>query len=303
VPGPHNRRMLRLASSHPPLWRTPSSLQLGVDDAIRLDAVRPWQERLLDALGAGIPDAMLMPLARSFGASDAEVTAFTARIEHALRRDAGARLAVQVEVSDRLSAAERDALDAGWEAAGLDRVAVRTWAADPPQRGIPMIVVVDRILDPRRAARLVQADVTHLPVALAGDRVHVGPLVVPGRTACTACLHTRRSESDPDWPLLAAQLLGREPVRTDNALLVESALLAGRLLRDQLAGIAVDPDDERGRASVSVGLSAGHARREWRAHRPHERCLCRSPGGTATVAAGETPTAPTSSPTASAPHG
>jgi len=294
--------MLRLAASHPPLWRTPSSLQLGVDDAIRLDTVHPWQERLLDALGDGIPDAMLVPLARSFGAADADVAAFADRIGHALRRDADAPLRAQVEVSASLAPAERAALDAGWEAAGLERVAVRTWADDPPQRGVPMIVVANRLFDPRRAARLVRADVTHLPVALAGDRVHVGPLVIPGRTACTACLHTRRSEADPDWPLLAAQLLGRDPVRTDAALLVESALLTGRLLRDPLAGMAGDTGDDLGRTSLSVGLSAGHARRVWHAHRPHERCLCRSPEGTSTAAADATPTARTNSPTASAPH-
>ena len=34
----------------------------------------------------------------------------------------------------------------------------------------------------------------------------VGPLVLPGRTACLRCLDLTRTDLDPDWPALAAQL-------------------------------------------------------------------------------------------------
>lgn len=295
--------MLRLAPSHPPLWRTPSNLQLGTDAPVRVDGIHPWQERLIDALGDGIPDAMLIPLARSFGATDAEATQFAARIEGALAPETPAPIPVQVEIPDGLTHAELDALTAGWDAAGLTRVGLTRWASDAPQRGIALIVVAHRMLDPRRAARLMAADVTHLPVELAGDRVQVGPVIIPGVTACAACLHAQRTADDPEWPLVAAQLLGRDPVRTDPALLVEAALLTARLLRVHAEGM-LDPGDgaehPEARSSLSVGLSAAHVRRTWHAHRPHAACLCRSPGGTVTAVADAFRSAQTSSTRASA---
>ncbi len=285
--------MLRLAASHPPLWRTPSSLQLGTEPGVRIDGVSDWQERLLDALTDGIPDAMLVPLARSFGATAAQAQEFTARLSTVLTREDPPALAVQVEVPATLAHAELVSLTAGWDAAALAHDGVSRWDCGVPQPGIPLIVVAHRLLDPRRASRLMRGDVTHVPIELAGDRVSVGPVVVPGRTACTSCLHAHRADEDPQWPLLAAQLLGREPVRTDPALLVEAALLAGRLLREA-AALPAEPDGEV-RPTLSLGLSAARARRSWRVHRPHERCLCRSPEGIATAAAAAPPSAGTSS--------
>ena len=39
----------------------------------------------------------------------------------------------------------------------------------------------------------------------------VGPLVIPGRTACLRCLDLTRAERDPAWPLILAQIEGRAP--------------------------------------------------------------------------------------------
>lgn len=52
------------------------------------------------------------------------------------------------------------------------------------------------------------AGAAHL-VAEVRDAVGVvGPLVLPGRTACVRCLDLHRSDRDPAWPVLAAQLAG-----------------------------------------------------------------------------------------------
>jgi bacteriocin biosynthesis cyclodehydratase domain-containing protein len=53
----------------------------------------------------------------------------------------------------------------------------------------------------------------------------VGPLVVPGVTSCLRCLALTRSERDPHWPLLSAQLVGSavtEPCEVALAGLVAS---------------------------------------------------------------------------------
>lgn len=266
--------MLRLASSHPPLWRTASSVQLGADAVARFDDVTHWQEQLLDALVDGIPDAMLVPLATAYGAAPPEVPEFLARIGGALSPQPATALPVRVELPGDLGATDADALLAALRGSDLDIGSVTAWNADDLAPGAPVIAVAQRLLDPRRAARLMVADIAHLPVQLAGDRVTVGPLVVPGRTACLACVHAHRADADPTWPVLAAQLLGRSTVATARALLIEAGLLAARLLR---VG-AVTP-------SHSVTVSGATGRRSWRAHRPHPRCLCRSPEGTATAAA------------------
>ena len=283
--------MLRLAPSHPPLWRTESSLQLGTDGAVRIDDITGWQEQLLDALIEGIPDAMLLPLARSLGAAHAEAERFVAEIGAALVPGPAERLVVRAELPSDVGFAESEAFAHGWRAAGLDTRAITPWCADDHDPRIPAIVVADGLVDPRRAAALMSSDTTHLPITLAGDRIVVGPVVVPGRSACLACLHAHRADADPTWPLVAAQLIGRARTPTDTGHSIEAAVLSARLLRRATATSA---------ASLSVTLSATNVRRVWHAHRPHERCLCRSPEGTAIAPVHEIPTARPTTATATA---
>lgn len=285
--------MLRLAPSHPPLWRTDSSLQLGSDGAVRLEHVTDWQENLLDALQAGIPDAMLLPLARSFGASATDAEQFIGRIGAALASGPGAPLRMRAELPSEIGFAEAEALVQGWRASGLDPVAVARWRDDGADVALPTIVVADRMLDPRRTVALMAADTVHLPIELAGDRVVVGPLVVPGITACLACRQAHRTDADHRWPLVAAQLVGRERVPTDPGLLLEAAVLAGRLLR---AG------SDASTATLSVTLNSADVRRVWHAHRPHARCLCRSPEGNASAGGGAIRNAATTTATVTDPR-
>ncbi len=287
--------MLRLAPSHQPLWRTESSLQLGADGAVRLDEVTDWQAQLLDSLQGGIPDAMLLPFACSLGAEPAEAERFIAGIGAVLSAGPADALAMRAELPSEISEREAEAFARGWHAGSLHPAAVTRWRQDELDGAMPLIVVADRLVDPRRAAALMAADITHLPIELAGDRVIVGPLVVPGATACLACLHAHRTDADPHWPLVASQLLGRERVATDAGLVLEAAVLAARLLRAASRGAqpATPP-----RATVSVTLSSADVRRVWRAHRPHARCLCRSPEGSASADASATPSALTTTATA-----
>lgn len=280
--------MIRLCASSPPLWRTDRSLQLGVDAAVIVEDVLPWQERLLDALSDGIPDAMLTPLATALGAAPADVHGFVEGITPALDPAPPALARVHVESSGTVTASEAGVISTALEAAGL-----RPGPIAPDEvadSGIPRVVIAHRLLDPRRAAHLTGADIAHLPVELAGDRVTVGPLIVPGRTGCLICAHSHRRDRDPHWPAVAAQLLARPAPPLHRGLALEAGLLAAALISAQRAG-------------VSARLTAGAVRRRWRAHRAHPQCLCRgpevrSPAGTATDDAAAVP--PPSSATACA---
>jgi hypothetical protein len=46
----------------------------------------------------------------------------------------------------------------------------------------------------------------HLLSEVRGEVGVVGPLVVPGRSACMRCLDLTRSDGDPGWPAVAVQL-------------------------------------------------------------------------------------------------
>ena len=50
-----------------------------------------------------------------------------------------------------------------------------------------------------------RAGTPHLPVRLTEGRAVVGPLVVPGVTACLRCVDAHCTDADPAWPLLVRQ--------------------------------------------------------------------------------------------------
>jgi hypothetical protein len=64
---------------------------------------------------------------------------------------------------------------------------------------------------PELRASLMQDRVPHLAVSADEAIGIVGPLVIPGSTACLRCLDLTRTDLDPAWPLILAQLTGREP--------------------------------------------------------------------------------------------
>lgn len=96
----------------------------------------------------------------------------------------------------------------------------------PPQRLSPDLVVLADVQAPpaRLVDRLLDDGVAHLPVRLRDGVGVVGPLVLPGRTACLRCLDMHRADRDPGWPGVAAQLVGR-PGRADPACVVATAAL------------------------------------------------------------------------------
>jgi bacteriocin biosynthesis cyclodehydratase domain-containing protein len=75
----------------------------------------------------------------------------------------------------------------------------------------PTLVVLADAAVPRPdlVARLTRAKVPHLLVRVHERTGVVGPLVVPGRSSCLHCADLRRTELDPCWPSVAAQLAGK----------------------------------------------------------------------------------------------
>lgn len=65
----------------------------------------------------------------------------------------------------------------------------------------------------------------HLITGVWGPSGVIGPLVLPGRTSCLSCADLHRSDRDPAWPALAAQLNG-PPERTIPSEVAVCALTA-----------------------------------------------------------------------------
>jgi hypothetical protein len=83
----------------------------------------------------------------------------------------------------------------------------------PPRPGPPqpdLAVLVGRHPLELRAS-LMRDQIPHLAAAADEAIGIVGPLVIPGRTACLRCIDMTRADRDPAWPLILAQMLGRQP--------------------------------------------------------------------------------------------
>lgn len=266
--------MLQLDASAPPLWRSPTALQLGDEPRAVIDPVQPWQERVIQALIAGVPDGLFETIARQAGAPADEVAGLRELLEPALARPGRMPARIDVSFADEIGDADRAAVRAAFSAAGAV-----LGAAQPAGSSAVVVLVASRLVEPRRAAALVAADAPHLGIELSGDRVTVGPLVVPGTTGCLACLHQHRRDQDAAWPALAAQLLARPCPPTDPALIAEACATALRIVSA--------PAVERTR---SMTLRTGAVEPTWRDHEPHPACWCRSPGRSATPAARSAPT-------------
>ncbi len=120
---------------------------------------------------------------------------------------------------------------------------------------------------------LMRDRIPHL-AASAGEAIGVvGPLVIPARSACLRCLDLARTDRDPAWPLILAQLAGRQadPPACDAAL---AAAVAAQATAQILAFI-----DRPGRragpvtnGTLELVLPAWQWRR--RTWRPHRDCSC-----------------------------
>lgn len=127
--------------------------------------------------------------------------------------------------------------------------------------GVPDLDVVDA---------LDRLQLVHLAVGVRELTGIVGPLVLPGITACLRCLDLHRADRDPGWPTLALQMSRqRLSVRPYAAAL---AVVTGGVAAVQaLAHLDGDDPSARG-GTLELALPDWHVRR--RSWPPHPDCGC-----------------------------
>lgn len=92
---------------------------------------------------------------------------------------------------------------------------------------VDLVVLVEQhVADPTRHRPLMTDGTPHLSVVVREASVLVGPLVEPGRTPCLRCLDLHRTDLDPHWPAVAAQLAVQRPGPEDTVLAAVGASLA-----------------------------------------------------------------------------
>jgi bacteriocin biosynthesis cyclodehydratase domain-containing protein len=123
-----------------------------------------------------------------------------------------------------------------------------------------------------RLVQLARARVPHLAV-MAGEAIGVvGPLVVPGRSACLLCLDYVRADNDPAWPLILSQIGHQRPEPPACDAVLATAVAA------QAAAQALTAIEKGPMATAAANGTLELVLPDWRWRRrtwpPHPACPC-----------------------------
>jgi hypothetical protein len=311
-------------------WRGPDAVQIGLDPrrGALVEGLTPADRGLVEQLAEGLDEAVLpapgpsgdrahrlLALLRQAGvlvgrragrAALARLGPEAARLApdaavwgvvHPAAGDgwellaARSGLSVHVVGTGRLAAALVETL----AAAGIGAVTASRELPAAAPAGPPDLVVLVRAAaaDSFTAERLLAADVPHLAVVVREAGLVVGPLVPAGGRPCLRCLDLHRTDRDPGWPRLLAQLPGR-PTAADDGETASSRLGAGLAALQvlgyldglRLGGPAAPAPASVG-ATLEVDLPDGLvARRSWPVH-PRCGCAWPAPGQPPPPYAGE----------------
>ncbi|WP_107082161.1 ThiF family adenylyltransferase [Streptomyces caatingaensis] len=186
------------------------------------------------------------------------------------RRDAAARRAVR-------------------EAAPLPVPRSRAGRAEPPP-ALTVCAPRDGVAvwapDPAEARELVASGTPHLYAGVAEATGVVGPLVLPGRSACAECLDVDRAERDAAWPRMLAQWKSGRRAGVPSCDMALATVVAGLAVAWALAFL-----DGGSAAGTGHRLELALPGPRWssRPVEPHPRCPCgaaRPPEGDRDRAAG-----------------
>ncbi|MFJ8657659.1 ThiF family adenylyltransferase [Streptomyces sp. NPDC093795] len=143
--------------------------------------------------------------------------------------------------------------------------------------GVSLVVVTPRdglgayVPDPVPAERWIATGTPHLYAGVLEATGTVGPLVLPGGTACARCLQEARTDREPVWPRLLAQWRSGAPHPLPACDLGLATAVAGLAAAHALAFLDGDLP-----ASTGTRWEASLPVLEWRAERlePHPACPC-----------------------------
>ncbi|HET7414537.1 MAG TPA: ThiF family adenylyltransferase [Arthrobacter sp.] len=137
-----------------------------------------------------------------------------------------------------------------------------------------VISISTDITDDTLQAELMHREHAHLPVVLRDRDVLIGPLVVPGQTACIECVDRHRADQDPQWLNICRTMRSRAAAK-DATGPEESALAlsaAGPAVLQSL--LLIDGVNQPSGWSTVVQLRAADGSISTRSYQPHPDCGC-----------------------------
>ncbi|NUS72258.1 MAG: TOMM precursor leader peptide-binding protein [Corynebacteriales bacterium] len=135
--------------------------------------------------------------------------------------------------------------------------------------GTPDLLVLARPDRPTPAHRWTRR-APHMLINISEGQATIGPLMMSGITACLTCIDRHRSDRDPDWPVIAAQL-ATEPEHAEAAQLSTVSAAVALATNQALQFIDNGTTTIVGGSLELSDAASGTSHRRWS---PHPRCDC-----------------------------
>ncbi|MEY4533275.1 MAG: hypothetical protein RI926_1044 [Actinomycetota bacterium] len=263
--------MYKINSELPLVWRTPTSLQIGIDHPrVVLPQLYPAEERFISALRAGFGDVSLTAIAAECGLTPPERDALLTALGTAL-----------IPTEPRQS--WRIALDGsgpfvdslGLLLIGTGHRVVRASASVAGSSDLA-IVVGDYALQPHRPGAWLSRDVPHVPVVFSDESVRIGPLL-GGKPAdessaekfpCEQCIELAHRDMDDCWVAMASQLAGMPAPSQAPLLTAEVVALLSRWVNS--------PGSQPITSNTAIRIDAANGAREILTYALHPDCACQA---------------------------
>jgi bacteriocin biosynthesis cyclodehydratase domain-containing protein len=265
----HRGVVLKLDPRFALLWRTPASVQFGVDaPPVVLRELSDAGDRMLAALASGVSRSGLSMIGTDAGADEPEVERLLAAVAPVLLHDdavAPPKRTVELSGTGRTADGIASILGASGIAVHTDgRAAAHTDLA---------IIVAQFVIEPELHGSWLRRDVPHLAVVFGDKTVRIGPVVEPGATPCLYCLERQRTDADPAWPAIESQLWGRRSAAETELVSSEVVAIVTRYAVSRLGGDQRDHLLIPPATSLELEIATGRITRwQWRAH-PECACL------------------------------
>jgi len=228
-------RILRFDPNLPLVWRTPDTLQIGVDPEVVVVPEIPDEALpLLKGLRSGVTTSGAVMLASDAGLPDRKRESLLSVLLPALRTPpstTGLTLAVtgnsahQLLMTDHLTHLGHEVVE----------------AADAPPR-TERILMANYVPHPAEYRACMSADTAHTPVIFRDQSVTVGPRITPGRGPCLQCLWQHELTRNPHHQAVMSQLWGARAPADTAAMTLHASWAALSLIKERTPGHVVRID-------------------------------------------------------------
>lgn len=214
---------LQLNPSVQAIWSTPTTLRFGVDqEIVTIENPPPRIERLIAALKNGMPVNRFDGVAQALGVQRSERDQLLTQLDPVLTRTesadepTGARVALIGEHSLVSPLAET-----------LTRSGHQIVDASDPEIAV---LAAHFVLPLSRSRAWLTRGIPHLPILFSETVIRIGPLIQAHGNPCCYCVERSRTDSEPAWPAIASQCLGRRSMLATPALTLQTSAIVLNVL-------------------------------------------------------------------------